>query len=113
MKKNIPEEFLELALYVEDWALATHDERYEKRGAATAEELRKFYDAMLPRLEEILEKLDEYPVGKIPADVEDLFFMALSMAEISPHIELYKGDPAVPHSFQEDRMIAVEGRERG
>lgn len=40
-----------------------------------------------------------------------MFKLALSLAEVAPHVELYGGDPAVPHSFTEDRMIAAHGRQ--
>lgn len=113
MNTKLPAGFEELEPLVADWSLATHDERYAKRSVVSREELRAFYNAILPRMEEILDKADEYPLGEMPEDVERLFFMALSMAEISPHIELYGGAPLVPHSFDESRFVAVDGDKRG
>jgi len=42
-----------------------------------------------------------------------LYYMSLALAEIAPHIELYRGDPNVPHSFEEERFIAVNGQQPG
>ena len=68
---------------------------------------------MMPRLEDALDKADEYPLGEMPEDVEQLFFMTLSLAEVAPHIELYGGNPEVPYSFEESRFVAVHGNDRG
>ena len=113
MNKTLPKGFEELAPYSDKWALATPDERYATRGQSSREEIKSFYDAMLPRMEEILDLSDEYSLGEMPEDVENLFFMALSIAEISPHLELYGGDPLVPHSFEESRFVAIDGDRRG
>lgn len=113
MNKKLPKGFEDLSPYAGKWSLATHDERYVVRRQATPEELKAFYDAMLPRMEEILDLADKYPLGQMPEDVENLFFMALSIAEVSPHIELYGGNPLVPHSFEESRFVAIDGDRRG
>ncbi len=113
MTAQLPKGFEALEPFTDDWALATLNERYAKRSKVTAAQLKAFYDAMLPNLEAALNKVDEYPLGEMPEDAEKLFFLTLSMAEISPHIELYGGVTGVPHSFEESRFIAVEGNQRG
>jgi hypothetical protein len=106
-------QFKELEPFVESWSLATENQRRAKRKSSTTAELKQFYDAMLPRLEEILDLADKYPKGQMPPEVERYFFMALSLAEVAPHVELYKGNPNVPYSFTEERFVAVHGEERG
>ena len=89
------------------------NERQKKRVNYSTGELQAFYGAMLPRLEEILSHVDKFPLNELPADSFRLFTLAMSMAEIAPHIELYKGDPKVPHSFDESRFVAEHGDVRG
>ena len=63
-----------------------------------------FYQAMLPRLPEILELLGKYPAGgKIPKDVELLYHLSLSMGEIAPAVELFD-QPGVPYGFELQRF---------
>lgn len=107
-KATLPPEFAELAPFL-DWALATADERQTRRRHATSVELRTFYDAMLPRIEEILVEVDRFPIGKLPESHHAIYNLALSLAEIAPHIELYKGAVGVPYAFEETRFVAVHG----
>jgi hypothetical protein len=110
---TLPQGFEELEPLASKWAVATLAERQVVRRRSTTEELQAFYDAMLPKLEAALDLADKYPLGKMPPDVERLFFMALSLAEVAPHIELYGGNPEVPYSFEESRFVAVHAHERG
>lgn len=113
MTQTTLKQFKDLDQFLPGWALATENQRRAKRKSSTSGELKQFYDAMLPRLEEILDLADQYPMGKMPPEVEQYFFLALSLAEVAPHVELYKGNPNVPYSFTEERFIAVQGDERG
>src|SRR6266700_3068228 len=104
MSISLPEEFSPLRPYVEKWALATEYERAAERRRSTTEELKSFYDTALPLLPAILERADKYPLGQVDGVDRPLFHMALSLAEIAPHIEFYRGDPRVPFAFKEERM---------
>ncbi|NTV12214.1 MAG: hypothetical protein HGA47_15825 [Zoogloea sp.] len=106
---TLPKSFEVLEPLVAEWALPTQNERQQRRIHASRGELRAFYEAMLPRIEDIVAYVDRYPLGELPADAERLFCLALSLAEVAPHIELYGGDPKVPHSFDEARFIADHG----
>lgn len=108
--KSLPPEFADLAPFL-DWALPTADERYTYRRNATRAELRAFYDALLPRIETILALTDQYPLGQLPEELHPLYSLALSLAEVAPHIELYAGAPGVPYAFEETRFIAVHGNQ--
>lgn len=110
---GLPKGFEDLERFAAKWAVETQNERQKVRRGSTTEELQDFYDSMLPKLEQALDLADKHPLGKMPEDVERLFFMALSLAEVAPHIELYGGNPEVPYSFEESRFIAVHGNERG
>ena len=109
MEPTLPKGFDMLEPLVAHWALPTQNQRQLKRRESSRGELRYFYDNMLPRLPAILEHVDTFPLGELPAPSRRLFDLAMSLAEVAPHIELYGGDPAVPHSFDESRFIAEHG----
>ena len=111
MTGQLPKEFAELEHLVSDWALATQNARWDKRLASTREELIAFHKTLLPHLEDILDHVDRFEIGKLPKDSARLFDLALMLAEISPNVELYDGDPNVPHSFEERRFVAVHGED--
>lgn len=110
--KLLPQGFEELETWADAWALPTQNTRWDKRLASTRTELLAFYNAVLPHLERILEHVDEYPLRKLPEQSARLFDLALMHAEIAPNVELYDGNPDVPHSFEEKRFIAVHGNDR-
>ncbi len=91
----LPQEFAELQPFAGKWAKPTEYERAAERRTATPEQLNAFYDAVLLRLPEILERIDRYPLGEVAGGDRPLFHMALSLAEIAPKVELYKPDPHV------------------
>jgi hypothetical protein len=109
MEQLLPPEFDMLEPLVAAWALRTQNERQRRRIASSPGELSYFYGNMLPRLPAILTYLDKYPLGKLPPDAARLMSLALSLAEIAPHIELYDGNPKVPYSFDEARFVAEHG----
>jgi hypothetical protein len=108
----LPEKYQDLEVFAAKWCLDTQDERQRQRRASTPEELRRFYAAMMPRLREILEDVDRFPLGEIPESHRAIFSLALSHTEIAPNVELYAGSPAVPHAFEESRMKARHGSEK-
>ena len=103
---RLPNSFTDLEVFVADWSLATQREREEKRAASTAEELKLVYKILLPRLDPMLEYLNQYPLDKLPADAKRLFYLTLSFAEVAPFVECYKGEPRVLNSFEATRLIA-------
>ncbi len=107
MTISLPGEFSPLQPFADKWALATEYERAAERRRSTPNELRAFYDAGLPFLEAILERADRYPLGEIAGIDRQLFHIALSLAEIAPHVEFYGADPHVPFAFSEERMLGV------
>ena len=113
MSTSLPKGFAVLKPLVEEWALPTQDARQAKRRNSSTETLQSFYVAVVPLLPKILEHVDEFPMGELPADSQRLFYLSLALAEVAPHIELYRGDPNVPHSFEEQRFIAAHGEHTG
>ena len=90
----LPEQFEDLAPFL-DWALEPERARIEKKVAASMEEIRAFYDAMMPRLDDILDDLEGFFGHDMPAPVHRLYLMSLSLVEISSLVEQYKQREAV------------------
>lgn len=106
---TLPSQFSELESLVAKWAKPTENERQKQRITSTSAELKEFYDHIMPRMEEILQYLDNYQYGQLPEKDQPLYWMALSLAEVAPHVELYGGDPGVPYAFEEARFVADHG----
>lgn len=104
----VPAGFEDLAR-LSRWALPTADQRTKARREASGVDLREFYDAVLPRVEAILDECDRFALGELPESHQGIFNIALSMAEIAPHVEFYRGATGVPYAFAEDRFVAVHG----
>ena len=104
-QRQLPAAFAELEPFV-SWSLATERERTAKRHTSDMAAIRAFYDAMLPRLGEILKYLDDFPQEDIPGDVKRLFFLTLSLAEIAPAVENF-GQPSVVDGYDYSKFIPV------
>ena len=103
---TLPEPFADLEPFVA-WAIPTENERNRRRRASTIEELRAFYDAILPRMDEIIAFLNQYPLDQMPDDARRLLHMGLSFMEVSPAIELL-GEPDESGVFEASRFTIVE-----
>ena len=106
---RLPGRFGQLEYLAEKWALPTEKQRSARRWSASAEEFQEFYDAMVPRINEILAYLDQFSLEDMPEDALTLFHLSLALAESAPHVEFYKGAAKVPHSFDARRMLATRG----
>lgn len=90
----LPEQFDELASFA-DWALEPERARTAKKAAASMEEIRAFYDAMMLRIDEILRYLEEHFGEEMPEPAHRLYLMSLSLVEVATLVELYKRRDAV------------------
>ena len=89
-KALLPEAFEDLAPYL-DWALEPERARTAKKVASSMEEIGAFYDAMMPRMEEIIAYLDGVPDGdERPAPAHRLNLLSLSLVEVANLVEIYK-----------------------
>lgn len=89
------------------WALAKESERIHKRLSSPMEELRAFYDAMLPQMETIVPYLNQFSLERMPEEGQRLFFLTLSFVEVTSAVELY-GQPGVINGFDPARFLPVE-----
>lgn len=85
----LPGAFQDLAPWL-DWALEPERARTAKKVASSMEELRAFYDAVMPRMEDIIAYLDGVLSDDRPAPAHRLYLLTLSLIEVSNLVELYK-----------------------
>ena len=84
----LPQPFEDLAPFV-DWALETERARTEKKVGTSMDEIRGFHDAVLPRLDAMIEHLEGFSDGDMPAPEHRLYLMALSLVEVASLVEHY------------------------
>ena len=87
---QLPEGFGDLAPYL-DWALEPERARTAKKVASSMEKIGAFYDALMPRLDEIIAYLDNAGDGdERPAPAHRLYLLSLSLVEVANLVEIYK-----------------------
>jgi hypothetical protein len=104
---QLPEFFHDLLPFVSEWALPTEQTRYAQRLSLTLNELRLFYDVILPRMDDIMLHLERFPadaIGNLPTDTLNLYRLALSYFEASHPIELKWKDVDLDDAFPENRL---------
>jgi hypothetical protein len=105
----LPAQFAELEQFA-GWILPDERGRHLKRVASGIEDLRRFYDAMLPRMEELMGVLKQYAVDSTPPpEVRNLYLLALSFMEVSHPIELRWAGTTNAGAFLSTR-IEIPGR---
>jgi len=93
---KLPAEFADLEPYLE-WDLATEPERYAKRLASSMAEMQAFYDVAFPRLNDVIDYCDKYPLDDLPEDAQTLMHLMQSLVMASFPVEVWK-QPRVPDS---------------
>lgn len=83
---NLPAEFASLEPHL-GWALATERERLDRKLASSADEIQSFYDAMMGRIDEVLDHLDENLAEEMSAPDRRLHLLLLSLVEVSTLVE--------------------------
>jgi hypothetical protein len=92
-ERRLPEPFRDLEAYI-GWSLGSSRARRVMRESSTMGEITAFYNAILPRMEDILSYLNRYPLENNPAEVQALLHLTFSLAEVAPAVEMY-GEPTV------------------
>ena len=67
-------------------------------------EINAFYQALFPRMKEILPFLDQFTQENVPEDVQQLFHLTLSLAQVAPAVENY-GQPRVADGYDVARFF--------
>jgi hypothetical protein len=98
--------------YLEPFALAwgeihTQSERYLKRQKSSMKELEAFHKAAAPRLGEIFDYLDQFPVGELPEKEARLYRTVAALAEVMQAVEVF-GQPTVPVAPSNPHHVKTE-----
>jgi hypothetical protein len=91
----LPAEFADLEPFAAKWALPSEPERYGTRLASTTEEMQVFYDAITPRIEDVMAYLEKLPYDALPDDATNLLYLLYSMIQASFPVEIWH-QPKVP-----------------
>lgn len=102
----LPTEFADLEQFA-DWSLETEAERYAKRLSSSMDELQAFYDAVFPRLEEILASLDQFELKSLSEQWTRLLWLSYSLVNVSFPVEVWR-QPRVPDSGAATMDVVVE-----
>jgi hypothetical protein len=104
-EQKLPAQFAELEGFL-GWSLATERERTAKRQTSSMREIKAFYDAIVPRLDELLDYLNDFPQEDVSSDVQRLFLLSMSLAEIAPAVENF-GQPSVIDGYDYSRFVPI------
>jgi hypothetical protein len=100
--RELPQEFSDLTSWTKAWGHADEPARNHARVTSDFAEIQMFYDAMMPRMDDILSFL-----GKHGLDAEqrviNLSHLAKSFIEASVCVELFH-QPTVPDGFDYRRF---------
>lgn len=102
----LPESFQALEPF-RAWALATERERRAKRLSSSMEEIQAFYDTLFPQLEAVVAYLDQFPLDQLPEEAQPLYYLTLSLVEVTSAVELYH-QPHIIEAIEPTRFRRVE-----
>jgi hypothetical protein len=103
---TLPEQFRDLE-WLGDWILTTEKERSAKRLSTPYPEIEKVYNALLPRLDEILAYLNGFPLDAMPEAEDRLLTLTFVLAEVAPAVEFF-GQPSVIGGFDPERFTIYQ-----
>jgi hypothetical protein len=99
----LPSGFEDLSRYLPQWLHATEIDRNRFRVARALPELQDFYDTMMPRLEDIANFLNDFPLDALPRECANLLELALMAMEVAPATEYYNS-PDVPNAVEHEKF---------
>ncbi len=102
----LPSEFSDLEPYAADWVIATEAERNAFRIQRTMDELDAFHNAVFPRLDDLCEYIDQFPLDAMPAPAARLLRLGQMVMEIMPATMVYR-EPDVPNSVPPEEMHII------
>ena len=92
---RLPRDFADLERFVERWSLATERERYAQRLASPIQEMKDFYAAMFPRVDDALAHCDRFALDEMPDDAARLLQLVHSFVMVSFPVEVWRR-PRIP-----------------
>jgi hypothetical protein len=85
----LPSAFAELEGFARTWCLATEAERWNQRMASSMAEMREFYNAFFPRLEEAIDYCDKFTLDDMPEDALHLLHLVYSLVMVAMAVEIF------------------------
>lgn len=93
------------------WALPHQLERAQKRQSSTMAECRVFYDALTPRMEDLITYMEGFPRSvELDAAHNRLFLLGLAYMDVAIPIDSGWKEPTNPGSLAPDRINIIERR---
>ena len=89
MSHHLPPEFSALDSYTREWALTNEKDRHDHLVSLSIDQLKLFYEAMLPQMDAITKYLNQFSLDAMPADAKLLFDMAMTFMESAHPIDLH------------------------
>ncbi|HKT16269.1 MAG TPA: hypothetical protein VJR87_12790 [Allosphingosinicella sp.] len=105
---QLPAQFAELEPFVAFWAAETTSARHERRTSSSGAERQAFYDAVAPRLDEIVIYLNKQPLADIAG--ADLVLLRLALAAVQVSLAVDVIGRKEPEHSQSARRLKL-GRE--
>ena len=103
----LPAEFGDLEPFCDKWLRNTEAQRNAVRISSSMEEIRDFYDTMLPRFEAVIQHLNRMPLDELPQQDRSLLTLSFSFIEASAPIERFN-TPEVTDLFPPERFRIYE-----
>lgn len=99
----LPSDFHDLEHWAARWALPTEATRNRMRVNSEYHQVEAFYQALLPRMEAVLDYLQKFSTDALPAPVQQLMYLGCAFMEVAPAVELFK-EPRVTDGFAPERF---------
>ena len=104
MSNLLPDQFSEFEQLAQTWACATERARHTVRLTSEFGQLQQLYDAVLPSVERIVAHLNQFPMGELPPQEQNLLNLTFSCMEVALPVEAH-GQSTVPGGFEPERFM--------
>ena len=91
----MPEQFADLEPFARKWVKESANARYEERLASTMEEMQAFYDATLPRGDEMFAYLDGFDFDDLPEQAVNVLWLLCALSTVAFACDVFK-QPMIP-----------------
>ena len=108
MAQRLPSDFSNLESFCDKWLHATEARRNEARISSNMEQIKEFYDAVLPQFEQMIQFLNKKPLTDLGEQEENLLNLSFAFVEASTPIERFNS-PIVTELFPPERFKIHEG----
>lgn len=98
----------DIEAFIEIWGLPTSEDRLERRLASSIDELRAYHDAVVPRLPEIIEYLNQFPLAELSPQDQKLAWTALGVCEVDNAVNKWR-KPVLETGIDIRRMVPKTG----